>query len=342
MNLIRAFRAFPAWAWLLFLAGCAGSPRSEEPLPVRVFRVARPPAPSAEFTGLVRPARELSLAFPIGGTVGEVNVRAGDRVEPGEVLARLDDYAGALEVRGLAARLERMRASRGSPEETEELETRLEAARSRLERGLLRVPYPAVVSACALRPGEPAVPGAAVIFLSGTEASELAVSVPEGVWPREGVLGEIQVVFPELPGRVYRGEVSGNGPPPSPLSGKRSLVIALPGAGSEIRPGMLGIAEIPGIVRARPAEVPDGAILPDAAGIRHYAWVVREGRAERREVRLGNLTSLGVEVVSGLDAGDLVIVSGRSRLREGDPVRPVGEVLEFRGAGGSGSPGPPG
>jgi multidrug efflux pump subunit AcrA (membrane-fusion protein) len=341
MNPIRAFCVFPAWAWLFFLPGCAGSSRPEAPRPVRVFRVARPPAPGADFTGLVRPARELSLAFPIGGTVGEVNARVGDRVEPGEVLARLEDYAGALEVRGLAGRLERLRSVRGSPEETAGLESRLAAARSRLERGFLRAPFPASVTACALRPGDPAVPGAAAISLSGTEAPELAVSVSEGSWPGEGNLGEIEVVFPELPGRVYRGEVSGPGPPPSPSSGKRFLVIALPGAGPEVRPGMFGRVDISGIVRARPAEVPDGAVLLDAAGSGHYAWVVREGKAVRREVRLGNLTSLGVEVISGLGEGDLVIVSGRSRLREGEPVRPVGEVLEFRGGGGSGSPGPP-
>jgi membrane fusion protein, multidrug efflux system len=64
--------------------------------------------------------------------------------------------------------------------------------------------------------------------------------------------------------------------------------------------------------------VPETAIVP--VGGKSYVYVVRDGVAEQREVTLGARQPGTVEVADGVEAGDVVVVSGTQRLRNGAPV----------------------
>ena len=50
-------------------------------------------------------------------------------------------------------------------------------------------------------------------------------------------------------------------------------------------------------------------------------WVVKDGKATRRQVDLGVRTPGFVEVRSGVEAGEQVVVGGQERLAEGAPVK---------------------
>jgi class 3 adenylate cyclase len=50
------------------------------------------------------------------------------------------------------------------------------------------------------------------------------------------------------------------------------------------------------------------------------AWVVKDGKAERRDVVLGVRSPGWVEVRTGVAAGELVVVGGQERLGPGAPV----------------------
>ena len=55
-------------------------------------------------------------------------------------------------------------------------------------------------------------------------------------------------------------------------------------------------------------------------------FVVRNGRAEQRELRLGLVLETQVEGLSGLQAGDQVVYRGGEKLKEGAPVRVVADA----------------
>jgi membrane fusion protein (multidrug efflux system) len=71
--------------------------------------------------------------------------------------------------------------------------------------------------------------------------------------------------------------------------------------------------------------VPSRAVIPELGGKK--VFVVEDGRASERSVETGLRTEDLLQLTSGVDAGDLVIVSAIQRLREGLPV----EVLEETG-----------
>src|SRR5690606_40744609 len=74
-------------------------------------------------------------------------------------------------------------------------------------------------------------------------------------------------------------------------------------------------------------EIPDALTVPaDAlvAGLKQQqVYVVEDGRAQLRQVETGLRLAREVQILSGLQAGDVVITSGQLQLRPGVPVKPV-------------------
>jgi len=65
--------------------------------------------------------------------------------------------------------------------------------------------------------------------------------------------------------------------------------------------------------------VPEGAIVPEQG--RTFVFVVADGEATRREVKLGKRRPGEVEIVEGLQEHERVVVEGTHNLRDGGPVR---------------------
>jgi multidrug efflux pump subunit AcrA (membrane-fusion protein) len=70
--------------------------------------------------------------------------------------------------------------------------------------------------------------------------------------------------------------------------------------------------------------VPLTAILYSTAGT--VVQVVRGGRVETRRVETGLMSAGQVEIRDGVQEGDIVVARAGALLREGDPVRPVGDT----------------
>jgi membrane fusion protein (multidrug efflux system) len=75
-------------------------------------------------------------------------------------------------------------------------------------------------------------------------------------------------------------------------------------------------------VRPDATVIPEDAILPLQGA--DYVWVITpENTATRREVQLGVRMPGRVEVRTGVEPGERVVVGGLERLSEGAPVRPA-------------------
>jgi membrane fusion protein (multidrug efflux system) len=88
-----------------------------------------------------------------------------------------------------------------------------------------------------------------------------------------------------------------------------------------LRPGMFVRTRL--IIAERPAAltVPEEALVP--VGSSQYVFRVRGGKAERIKVDTGVRRNGRVEIVAGLNAGDVVVTAGQIKLRDGVAVRPV-------------------
>lgn len=187
------------------------------------------------------------------------------------------------------------------------------------EDSRVRSPLAGVIERRHVAPGQYVKAGDAVATL--VDASRLRVrfrvSEAESVLLRNGQAVEVRVAA--FPNEVIAAEVFHVNATADPVTRMVECVAAVKDARAGLRPGFFASVRAE-ISRAEAAVVvPSSAILPSERGF--TAFVVESGKARVRAVRLGLHTREGgVEVISGLAAGESLVVEGASTLQDGVPV----------------------
>jgi membrane fusion protein (multidrug efflux system) len=143
--------------------------------------------------------------------------------------------------------------------------------------------------------------------------------VPERYLGRLATGQAVQVEVASAPDRTYAGEVTFVSPEVDVSSRAVTMKASVPNPDAELRAGQFANAVL--VLE----EQPDALIVPEAAivprGGENLVFVVRDGTARRREVRLGEREPGRVQILEGIAAGDTVVVAGQQRLADGTPVR---------------------
>ncbi|MCL5290003.1 MAG: efflux RND transporter periplasmic adaptor subunit [Bacillota bacterium] len=217
------------------------------------------------------------------------------------------------------------------------LEAKLQESRTGLAKAKQQVAYGRVTSPVAgyvltkeVQPGQTVSQGMPMFTLGKNSDLVVKAEIPESrLWAIE-VGKEVQITSDALRGREYRGVVKRIAPVANEdlLSNEEAtydVTIMLPNVvWQEVRPGMN--------VKVRfTASSPRALTIPADALVERegqagtpLVWVVENGKAQSREVRLGLQTEQAVEVVHGLRTGEKVVLSPPVDLKEGSPVQMQG------------------
>ena len=280
-----------------------------------------------ETSGKLTARRSTSVTSPAGGTVRVVAVREGEQVRRGDVLAVLDDGPARAEVARAERAVElaetrvgvaRARAAAdpnllpeiaAAEREATEARAALDAANAKLAATLLLAPFDGIVATAKLVEGAAYQPGAETLTV--VDPADLVVTgdLDEVDRPLVGVGQEATVTVLAFPGRPLTGRVASL----SDVAQTRGGTTIFPLAVEFERPADLALlpgmgVELRIVTRAREAVL----LLPSAAvrraGERQYVTVRRDGRDEEVEVRTGARSSGDVEIVSGLDEGEVAVL----------------------------------
>lgn len=121
-----------------------------------------------------------------------------------------------------------------------------------------------------------------------------------------------------LPGQTFQGVVELVRPAADAPSRSFGVRILIHNASGALRPGMFARGAITVGVRHHVLQVPEGAVVTAATG--PMAFVVRDGRALRRALTLGDHHDGVVDVTAGLSAGEMVVVRGQDALTDNQAV----------------------
>lgn len=316
------------------------------------------------FAGVARAGIETQLSFKVTGTVERVGVEIGDQVAAQDLVAGLDDTDYRIQVEDARAALSRQEAAARNAAATyrrtealyennnasladleaarandESARAAVESAQKALERAerqlsytVLRAPIAGSISRVQIEEGENVQPGAPVATLNSGSRVEVEVSVPEMLITGVDEGQTVTVRFSAVPDRSFQATVTEVGVATQGGSSAYPVRARLEEETDEVRPGMA--AEV-GFTFESPRGhdvmvVPPSAVAEDIEG--RYAFVVREDeegveRVHRTDVRVGDLTSEGLEILSGIEDGDVVVTAGVDRLYEDEAVqlwRPAG------------------
>lgn len=159
---------------------------------------------------------------------------------------------------------------------------------------------------------------------SSTEVLRLKSEMAKGRYQRVGS-AEARVAIKLEDGSDYPhpGRLQFSGVSVNPTTGAITLRAIVPNPDGLLMPGMYVRAVLQAGVNEQTLLVPQPAVTRDAAGNPSVLLVTAENKLERRRITTGAAIGSRWEIVSGLAAGDRVLVDGAQRARAGDTVNPV-------------------
>jgi len=335
---------------LMLLAACnkakSGGPEGPPPMPVEVSVAQRDTVVDAiAATGQIEAIQAIELQPEVEGRIVDILVREGQEVEKGTPLFKVDDAELRAQVARAAAdrdlarqalvrtkQLLAQNASSAADLERAEATARgadaqLELLQIRLDRCVVRAPFSGVVGRRYVSLGDYVNSGTKLTAVHTVNPQYAVLQVPERYAGqlRRGQLVSFHVAA--LPGRNFSGEVVFVDPGVE-LPARTILIKALvPNPRRELASGMFIEARLATSIRPNAIVVPEDAILPLQGGT--FVWVVKDGKADRRQVTLGVRTAGWAEILGGgVEAGDQVVVGGIERLFPGATV--MAQVVERR------------
>jgi len=299
-------------------------------------------------TGQIEAIQSIELRPEVSGRITDILVREGQEVADGTPLFKVDDaelkaqVAQAEAERQLARQaLERTKQliaqNASSTSDLEQAEAKSRGAdanydllKTRLDRTVVRAPFGGVVGRRLVSIGTYVSSQTPLITLQSVNPQHASFDVPERYADRlrRGQLVSFQVAA--LPGKNFSGEVVFVDPVVS-LPGRTILIKArVPNNEDQLQAGMFIEARLATNIRPNAVVVPEDALLPMQGAT--FVWVVKDGKANQRQVTVGVRTAGWAEVQSGVEAGDQVVVGGLERLFPNAPV--MASVVERPGGTG--------
>ncbi len=274
-----------------------------------------------------------------GGIVAEILVEEGARVTEGQALARLDDaewrlQADQSEARAQAARdaVERARALARldliSEQEVERLasdarvaEADVGLARLRVENGVIRAPFAGTVTHRYIDRGQQVTTSAPAFGIADLDRLEAQLGIAERDASRVQVGQEARILLQEGAAPVATGRVDRIRPVVDAGSGTVLVTVSVPARAGDapLRPGQFVNVDVVTETLSDRITLPRTAVLVDGAAPRVY--LIQEDVAIEREVELGYSRGDRVEIRSGIEPGDTVVVVGQDNLRPMAAVR---------------------
>lgn len=339
---------------LLLLASPTAHAQSAPPIVVERPETNAEPA-VFRFSGTITAKREADLSPRVAGLVSVADAETGFAAQKDDVLVRLDDTLAKIELREQELALEAAHAERANAErrlnEAKELgdanfprterETRetafrlsevavqqaanaLQRQREIVERHQIIAPFDGIVVSKSAEVGEWVQTGNPVLHFVGTSELRLDIEVPQEQLNVVLQTQAVSVYLSKKSSQPISARIEARSPKVNPQTRTFMVRLALANPPENVKPGMSAEASF------KPASVRDQLVISRDAIIRFgdgrtIVWVVQnnsgESHAKKREVELGNTRGNRIEVVSGLEKTDFVVVRGNESLQEDQLVR---------------------
>ena len=187
---------------------------------------------------------------------------------------------------------------------------------------IIRAPLDGIVlNDYSLTPGAMISPSSPILDIADLRRLKATLKVPESkiFIVTKGM--PVLLKFDALPGETFEGSVTRIDQYVDPATRTSNVEIALDNekqAGGRLRPGMFGQASIVEKEFRNSITIPEGALRSSEKG--YYVLLVKDGRAEMREVETGVRENSRVQITKGLVSGDEVITFGGNNLNSGEEV----------------------
>jgi membrane fusion protein (multidrug efflux system) len=294
--------------------------------------------------GTLKADESVTLSATVTDVVTAIDFDDGDDVAAGQRLLQLDDREEQAQLRAANARADEQRnalrrftqlqaRNLSARADVEDSQARLNQARAdadalkaRLANYRISAPFSGRMGLRDISIGTLVTPGTELATLDKLDVMRLDFSVSAVYLARLSKGAMLRAETSAFPERIFQGEVAIIGTRVDPVSRSVTVRARLENPEERLRPGMLMQVELDAATRET-LVVPESAIVSE--GRSHYVWRLDENdanRVQRRQVEIGARRKGEVEILDGLERGDLLVAHGTEQVREGQTPELLGIV----------------
>jgi RND family efflux transporter MFP subunit len=288
------------------------------------------------YSGTVEAYQNIPLNFQTTGTVQQVLVDAGDVVQKGQLLATLDQtdaqsmyditFSQYQQARDAYDRLKSVHEKGSLPEiKWVEMESKLEQAQSSLNlaknnlgKCKLYAPVNGMVGRRNIEPGMSSISiAAAPLELVDIRQVYVKISVPENEVAKIDKGMKASFTVSALNDKEYKGEVASISPVADMISRTYEAKILVPNPEIALKPGMVCDVKMEISMEKELVLVPYQSVSKDDEN-KAFVFVVDPAgkRARKQVIQAGQYHDYGLEVLSGLEPGQLIVNEGKEKLMD--------------------------
>ncbi|AOW19759.1 efflux RND transporter periplasmic adaptor subunit [Urechidicola croceus] len=288
------------------------------------------------YSGTIEADNIVSLGFSIPGRVSKVYVQEGQKVKKGQLLASIDvtTYKNAFDIANAGLEqandnFKRLNSlyQKGSLPERDFIAVKVAVAQANANKNLaaknlsdtkLYAPFSGIITAKITEIGATAAPGVPAFTVMKTDKVYAKASITESEISKLKIGTEAKVEIASM-GETFNGKVAIVNPSADAITRTFNVKVRLDNAESKLLPGMISTIQIETGNEVSVITIPTEAIIRDANDL-IYVYIVKDSKAIRKRVSLGNFKGNEVIVTDGLAIDDSIIIAGQRNLKDGQTV----------------------
>ncbi len=209
----------------------------------------------------------------------------------------------------------------------------LQQAKEQYANSFITAPFSGTIASVFVEQNQMAAAGLPIVQLINSGEMKAKVKIPsteiEGIHKGQSV----NVEFPSVPNKIYEGTVTEIDHAVDPISKNLQVEIELKKPDNLLKSGMFGEFLIKNAVKENSIIIPENAIqsrtevkIDRETGLqksfkKYFVFVIKDGKANLLEIKPGISSDGRIEIISGLNVGDTVVVVGQNIVKTGDKVK---------------------
>lgn len=285
--------------------------------------------------------RQNLIIYPeFSGVLSQVYVKTGQKVSKGQMLAKIDDgglsnQLAQMETQAALAKTTFERQKNlwdkkiGSEIQYLQAKTNYEAQmkavaqmRAQVAKTVVRAPFSGIIDEVITDKGQVVGPGQQLMRIVNLSDMYVSANIPESFIGKIKVGAIVDVQIKSI-GKTYQGKVRQVGNYINPNNRNFSIEVAVPNKDNLLRPNQVAVLKIEDYKKPNAILVPESIVTENAAGEKIVFTVdtsSKEPKAVKKTITIGLTSGSNVEVKSGLNKGETIIIEGARSVQNGDQV----------------------
>ena len=290
-------------------------------------------------TATLEAEQEAMVVSKVRGIIKEIMVEEGDKVKAGQIVAKIEDDQYRIEAERAKSIMDRLyndfqrnkelfeknliaaETYENSRYEYETQKSAFELAKLNQEYTSIRTPIDGIISERLVKKGNMIGTDQETFKVTDFDPLQAILYVPEHEMAKIKKDQSAELTVDARPGKVFKGHVERISPIVDPATGTFKVTVYIDQEEDALRPGMFGRIKIVYDTRVNTKMIPKIAVITEDQ--KQTVFVVRDSLVYKKEITTGYVNGNQIEVLDGLEDGEIVVTTGQGSLQDSTKVNVV-------------------